>query len=162
MSLRPGNSDIRSILIDILRKMPESAGHRRALVRLLWVDAAGPIISRHVVIRKCNINGRVAVEVNDVRWMHPIRQASRLIIERMNTALLKLGLPEYMIDSLDIYPVQAEPPASKEIVDQNREVEIPPEITRRINALPDSMQDGLKAWYLAVKQHQDSCENSEN
>jgi len=154
MIYRPGNSDLRSILIDILRKMPESPLHRKALVRLLWTEAAGEIIAQHVTIKNCNRDGRIAVEVNDARWMQPIRNSSRLIIERINASFQKLGLPEYMINRLDIYPAISTFPVEDHKTERKKEISIPDDLRKRIDNLPEGIRDGVTEWYLAEKQRQ--------
>jgi len=145
-----GDSGLQTILIELVRQMPESDNRRRALLRLLWHDAAGAIISRHVLIRRCHTDGRLSVQVNDPRWMQPIRDASRLIIERINRALEDLGFPEYAIHRLDIYRAPQVPPQPSRRHRPPESVRLPPDLSEKVDRLPESLRKSFIAWYQSA------------
>lgn len=162
MSYYPGGSEMNSVLIDLIRNTPPSPGKQRALIRLLWHDAAGPTISQHVTIRKCHPDGRIEVEVNDNRWMKPIRDSARLIIQRINTALSKMGMEEYSVFGLDMFPAPPKPPVARKPATKSRKISIPPHIQKRIDALPESLRKNVSDWYRAAQENQSADTDDEN
>jgi len=146
-----GDSGIQSILIDILRRMPSSEGRRHALILLLWHDAAGPIIANHVTVRRSHSDGRLSVEVDDIRWMQPIRDASRLIIERINRSLEKLQMPYYAVKQMDIYTAPQQPPSSPAPGKTPPEtIRLPESLKKKVAELPESMRWPFIEWYQSV------------
>lgn len=157
-----GDSGLQTIMIDLIRRMPASDNRRRALLRLLWNDAAGAIISRHVTIRRCHRDGRLAVQVNDPRWMQPIREASRLIIERINRALEKLEFPEYTIHQLDIFNAPGTAPRPAPKPKSPASVTLPPDLRAKVDQLPESLQQSFIAWYQSAVLAAASPDDPEN
>jgi hypothetical protein len=123
-------------------------------LRAEWATIMGDL-SRRARLERIN-DTTVVIGVYDSHWMHELHALSRMMLQRMNSALSSAYPPGFTLKSVRCVWVHAAAPRKRAVPTQVREhraVKPSAQALKRVEKLSSTgLQDSLIAYYVRCKQ----------